>query len=132
MRVTDTGCGIREQEREAVLRRFYRPDKIGSTPGVGLGLSLVAAIVKLHGFRLVIHPGPGGQLAIICPDKRARRARRGPSASRRVEGKAGIVKGQATPRLSSRGNQLCTLLNALVASSEREIEFPPRRWHRRR
>jgi signal transduction histidine kinase len=71
LRVTDTGCGISEQEREAVLRRFYRSDKIRSTPGVGLGLSLVAAIVKLHGFRLAIHSGPGGRLAIICPDKQA-------------------------------------------------------------
>jgi len=40
------------KERDAVLRRFYRSDKIRNTPGVGLGLSLVAAIVKLHGFRL--------------------------------------------------------------------------------
>jgi signal transduction histidine kinase len=68
IRVTDTGSGISEQEREAVLRRFYRSDKIRNTPGVGLGLNLVAAIVKLHGFRLAIHPGPGGRLEIICPD----------------------------------------------------------------
>ena len=68
MRVTDTGCGISEQEREAVLRRFYRSDKIRNTPGVGLGLNLVAAIVKLHGFRLAIHAGPGGRVDIVCPD----------------------------------------------------------------
>jgi signal transduction histidine kinase len=68
VRVTDTGPGISEQEREAVLRRFYRSDKIRSTPGVGLGLNLVAAIVKLHGFRLAIHSGQGGRLEIICPD----------------------------------------------------------------
>jgi len=68
VRVTDTGCGISEQEREAVLRRFYRSDKIRSTPGVGLGLSLVAAIVKLHGFRLAIHSGGGGRVEIVCPD----------------------------------------------------------------
>src|SRR4051794_8083467 len=68
VRVTDTGCGISEHEREAVLRRFYRSDKIRSTPGVGLGLNLVAAIVKLHRFRLAIHPGPGGRMEIICPD----------------------------------------------------------------
>ena len=41
VRVSDTGPGISEQEREAVLRRFYRSDKIRSTPGVGLGLNLV-------------------------------------------------------------------------------------------
>jgi signal transduction histidine kinase len=69
VRVTDTGSGIGEQEREAVLRRFYRSDKIRNTPGVGLGLNLVAAIVKLHGFRLAIHPGTGCRAEIICPDR---------------------------------------------------------------
>jgi signal transduction histidine kinase len=69
VRVSDTGGGISEQEREAVLRRFYRSDKIRTTPGVGLGLNLVAAIVKLHGFRLAICPGPGGRLEIIVPDR---------------------------------------------------------------
>jgi signal transduction histidine kinase len=69
VRVTDTGCGIGEQEREAVLRRFYRSDKIRNTPGIGLGLNLVAAIVKLHGFRLAIHSGQGCQVEIICPDR---------------------------------------------------------------
>jgi signal transduction histidine kinase len=69
VRVSDTGCGISEQEREAVLRRFYRSDKIRSTPGVGLGLNLVAAILKLHGFKLVIHPGQGGRMEVICPDR---------------------------------------------------------------
>jgi signal transduction histidine kinase len=68
VRVTDTGCGINEHEREVVLRRFYRSDKIRNTPGVGLGLNLVAAIVKLHGFRLAIHAGPGGRVDIVCPD----------------------------------------------------------------
>jgi signal transduction histidine kinase len=69
VRVSDTGPGINEREREAVLRRFYRSDKIRSTPGVGLGLNLTAAIVKLHGFRLVIHSGQGSRLEIVCPDK---------------------------------------------------------------
>ncbi len=69
VRVTDTGCGIAEQEREAVLRRFYRSDKIRNTPGSGLGLNLVAAIVKLHGFRLAIFPGAGCRIEIICPDQ---------------------------------------------------------------
>jgi signal transduction histidine kinase len=68
VRVTDTGCGISEQERDAVLRRFYRSDKIRNTAGVGLGLNLVAAIVKLHGFRLAIFSGPGCRVEIVCPD----------------------------------------------------------------
>jgi signal transduction histidine kinase len=70
VRVTDSGSGISEQDREVVLRRFYRSDKMRNTPGVGLGLNLVAAIVKLHGFRLAIHSGPGGRMEIICPDPR--------------------------------------------------------------
>jgi signal transduction histidine kinase len=69
LRVTDSGSGIAEQERDSVLRRFYRSDKIRNTPGVGLGLNLVAAIVKLHGFRLSICSGPGGRIEIRCPDK---------------------------------------------------------------
>ena len=72
VRITDTGCGITEDERDAVLRRFYRSDKIRNTPGVGLGLNLVAAIVKLHGFRLAIHSGPGCRVEIICPDPQER------------------------------------------------------------
>ncbi|WP_275188178.1 ATP-binding protein [Bradyrhizobium sp. CSA112] len=69
LRVTDTGPGISGREQEAVLRRFYRSDKIRNTPGVGLGLNLVSAIVKLHGFRLIIHAGPGGRVEIVCPDE---------------------------------------------------------------
>jgi signal transduction histidine kinase len=68
VRVTDTGCGISASERDAVQRRFYRSDKIRNTPGVGLGLNLVAAIVKLHGFNLKIFSGPGCRVEIICPD----------------------------------------------------------------
>jgi signal transduction histidine kinase len=69
VRVSDTGPGISADEREAVLRRFYRSDKIRGTPGVGLGLNLVAAIVALHGFRLAIQSGPGGRVEIICHDR---------------------------------------------------------------
>ncbi|UPJ47237.1 two-component sensor histidine kinase [Bradyrhizobium sp. 200] len=74
LRVTDTGPGISDQEHEAVLRRFYRSDKIRNTPGIGLGLNLVSAIVKLHGFRLIIHSGPGGRVDIVCPDEPVGRA----------------------------------------------------------
>jgi signal transduction histidine kinase len=69
VRVSDTGRGISEGERDAVLRRFYRSEKDRKTPGVGLGLNLVAAIVKLHGFRLAIFPGPGCRVEIACPDQ---------------------------------------------------------------
>ncbi|UFW52752.1 MULTISPECIES: sensor histidine kinase [Bradyrhizobium] len=77
--VSDSGPGISEQEREAVLRRFYRSDRMRNTPGVGLGLSLVAAIVKLHGFRLIIGPAPGGRVEILAWTRGAAK-----SATRRV------------------------------------------------
>jgi signal transduction histidine kinase len=67
VRVTDTGSGINEQERDAVLRRFYRSEKTGHTSGLGLGLNLVTSIVKLHGFRFTIVPGPGCVVEIACP-----------------------------------------------------------------
>src|SRR6266852_642756 len=54
IRVSDTGPGIPEIEREAVTQRFYRSDKSRNIKGLGLGLSMVAAIIKLHGFRLGI------------------------------------------------------------------------------
>jgi signal transduction histidine kinase len=67
VRVKDTGCGISEHERDAVLRRFYRSDRTKHTSGLGLGLNLVAAIVKLHEFRFTIHPGAGCVVEIACP-----------------------------------------------------------------
>jgi signal transduction histidine kinase len=58
--VSDTGPGIPPEEREAVLRRFYRMDKSGHSPGNGLGLSLVSAIARLHGMGLdITGAGPG-------------------------------------------------------------------------
>ena len=59
IRVSDSGPGIPEIEREAVTQRFYRSDKTRNIKGLGLGLSMVAAIIKLHGFRFTIAPGPG-------------------------------------------------------------------------
>jgi signal transduction histidine kinase len=67
IRVSDTGPGIPASEREAVTKRFYRSDKSRRTEGLGLGLSLVAAIVKLHGFRFTIADGPGCAVEIACP-----------------------------------------------------------------
>ena len=64
--VSDTGPGILENERDLVMRRFYRSDRSRSTEGVGLGLSLVGAIAKLHGFTVTLGPGPGCRAEIRC------------------------------------------------------------------
>ena len=59
--VGDNGPGIPAQERENVLRRFYRLESARSEqPGHGLGLSLAQAIVQYHGGKLELrnnHPG---------------------------------------------------------------------------
>jgi signal transduction histidine kinase len=46
--ICDDGPGIPEPERDKVFRRFYRLDTSRSTPGNGLGLALVVAVVDLH------------------------------------------------------------------------------------
>jgi len=67
LRVADTGPGIPAQEREAVFRRFYRTNKARNLPGSGLGLSLVAAISRLHGFRVqVADSSEGCTIEMIC------------------------------------------------------------------
>jgi signal transduction histidine kinase len=67
IRVSDTGPGIPEIDREAVTQRFYRSDKSRNIKGLGLGLSMVAAIVKLHSFGFRISAGPGCTAEIACP-----------------------------------------------------------------
>ncbi len=60
LRVTDDGPGIGRAERDAVLQRFYRSATAANVPGTGLGLSLVAAILRMHGFRLRFSDLPDG------------------------------------------------------------------------
>jgi signal transduction histidine kinase len=52
--VADSGPGIPEADQDKVLERFVRLDQTRSTPGNGLGLSLVGAVAKLHGARLAL------------------------------------------------------------------------------
>jgi signal transduction histidine kinase len=47
--VADDGPGIPDDERQQVFKRFYRLERSRHTPGNGLGLSLVAAVARLHG-----------------------------------------------------------------------------------
>ncbi|MGO4835395.1 sensor histidine kinase, partial [Rhizobiaceae sp. 2RAB30] len=66
--VRDNGPGIPESERENVLRRLYRLDKSRTTPGTGLGLSLVKAIADLHGAVLRLDDaGPGLSISLAFP-----------------------------------------------------------------
>jgi signal transduction histidine kinase len=66
--VLDNGPGIPPAERGAVLQRFYRSEHGRDGPGFGLGLSIVAAIIRLHDFRLEISDNEprGARLTIYC------------------------------------------------------------------
>ena len=67
--VSDTGPGIAPAERDMVLQRFYRGASVNrSITGSGLGLSIVTAIVKLHGFKLEITSAPSGgaRISVLC------------------------------------------------------------------
>ncbi|MFS2161263.1 sensor histidine kinase [Pseudomonas sp. Pseusp122] len=63
--VRDSGPGIPQAEREAVFKRFYRSESGTQSSGFGLGLSIVAAIVNLHGFRLRIDNSPSGGASLV-------------------------------------------------------------------
>ncbi len=79
IRVVDSGPGIPPDERELVLKRFYRSDRSRHVDGSGLGLSLVAAIAKLHGFALAIGDNqPGCRVELHCGNNTpSRRSGRG-------------------------------------------------------
>jgi signal transduction histidine kinase len=62
---TDSGPGIPEQERDKVLRRFYRLEQSRGTPGNGLGLSLVAAVAKLHEIKLRMEDNAPGLRVVL-------------------------------------------------------------------
>jgi signal transduction histidine kinase len=64
--VSDNGPGIVDSEKGKVVERFYRGDASRGTPGVGLGLSLVQAVAKLHGSMLELSDrNPGLRVALI-------------------------------------------------------------------
>ena len=72
--VEDDGPGVPEAERDRVLRRFHRLEQSRTTPGSGLGLSLVAAVAELHDASLHLEDAnPGLRVSVTFPDE----ARRG-------------------------------------------------------
>jgi signal transduction histidine kinase len=60
LEVSDTGPGIPEAEREAVFDRFVRLEPSRSTPGNGLGLSLVRAVARLHNATVALEDNQPG------------------------------------------------------------------------
>jgi signal transduction histidine kinase len=66
--VADRGPGIPPAERKRVFKRFYRLERSRSSPGNGLGLSLVAAVAQLHDARIdMADNAPGLSVRIRFP-----------------------------------------------------------------
>ena len=63
--VMDTGDGIPAEDRQRVLEQFVRLDPARTTRGNGLGLSLVAAIVRLHDAALELLDNPEGAGLVV-------------------------------------------------------------------
>jgi len=64
--VADNGPGIPEADRQRVLERFVRLEQSRSQPGSGLGLSLAAAVARLHGGELTLADNAPGLKSIIA------------------------------------------------------------------
>ena len=66
--IADHGPGIPEADRERVLKRFVRLEISRTLPGTGLGLSLVAAVVRLHKGTIRLEDnGPGLRVVLSLP-----------------------------------------------------------------
>jgi len=67
VRVRDTGIGIPPDEQPRIWERLYRGDKSRSQRGLGLGLSLVKAIVEAHHGKVSVQsqPGEGSEFAVV-------------------------------------------------------------------
>ena len=85
VQITDDGPGIDALERQSVLRRFHRGEHGWGTAGIGIGLSLVTAILTLHEFRLTLEDaGPGCVATILCSAGSTGRALPGGSIAERA------------------------------------------------
>ena len=70
--IADRGPGVSLRDRERVLGRFVRLEGSRSRPGSGLGLSLAAAVARMHGGRVELEDNrPGLRVRVILPSEAA-------------------------------------------------------------
>ncbi len=71
IRVRDHGLGIPREQREKIFERFYRAvgPQQRAIPGLGMGLYIVAEIVKRHGGTIVVDSevGKGSTFTVTLP-----------------------------------------------------------------
>ena len=68
-RFRDTGIGIPAEEQDKIWLRLYRGDKSRSQRGLGLGLSLVKAVVEAHGGKVTVssQANQGSEFTVSLP-----------------------------------------------------------------
>jgi signal transduction histidine kinase len=64
--ISDDGSGIPAEQHEQVFKRFFRLEQSRYTPGNGLGLSLVAAVARLHSARIEMLDNAPGLKIRLC------------------------------------------------------------------
>jgi signal transduction histidine kinase len=69
--IADRGPGIPSQDRDRVFKRFVRLEASRSQPGSGLGLSLAAAVARLHGGELILLDNAPGLKAVFSLKRQA-------------------------------------------------------------
>jgi len=74
--VADSGPGIPLADRARVVDRFVRLEESRNSPGTGLGLSLVAAVARLHNARLTLDDNNPGLKATVSFPRTVRRKER--------------------------------------------------------
>ena len=66
--ITDSGPGIPAEAHDDVFQKFFRLDRSRGTTGSGLGLSLVAAVAKMHGIDIRLSDNnPGLKVDLVLP-----------------------------------------------------------------
>ena len=67
LRVSDSGPGIPDQDREHVFEAFWQGDdsSAGKRHGIGLGLTIAKRVVENHGGSIAIHGGPNGGTEVV-------------------------------------------------------------------
>jgi signal transduction histidine kinase len=69
----DTGIGVPPEEQDKIWTRLYRGDKSRSQRGLGLGLSLVKAVVEAHQGKVTVisEPGEGAEFTVVLPKEKS-------------------------------------------------------------
>jgi len=67
LEISDTGCGISPEDQERIFDEFYR---VGTEPGIGLGLAIVRHLARLLGGEIEVssRPGDGASFRVLFPN----------------------------------------------------------------